>query len=167
VTPDDLVLTRFGVRFKGRLFPATIGRHGITRHKREGDCATPSGIHTVIGMMFRPDRIAASRLPGWAVPIGPQDLWCDAPDHPDYNRLVHAPFHASHERMHRADPLYDLVLLTDWNVGPSLPHKGSAIFLHQMRRPGYPTAGCVAFSRPHLLWIARRLHLGAKLIVRP
>ena len=45
MTPDDLVLTPRGVRFQGQLYPCTIGKTGITRNKREGDKATPAGIH--------------------------------------------------------------------------------------------------------------------------
>lgn len=44
---------------------------------------------------------------------------------------------------------------------------GSAIFLHSWRRPGYPTAGCIAFARADLLWIATRVQPGARIIVRP
>jgi L,D-peptidoglycan transpeptidase YkuD (ErfK/YbiS/YcfS/YnhG family) len=167
VTPNDLVLTPTGLRFRGRHFPVSIGRGGVSAHKREGDGATPVGAHRIVGLMYRPDRIAAARLPRWAVPILPGDLWCDAPDHPDYNLMVRAPFTASHERLRRADPLYDIVLITDWNWPRATPGKGSAIFLHLQRGPGYPTAGCVAFRRDHLLWIVRRLRPGARLIVRP
>ncbi|MCV6586652.1 MAG: L,D-transpeptidase family protein, partial [Marinibacterium sp.] len=42
---------------------------------------------------------------------------------------------------------------------------GSAIFLHQWRRPGYPTEGCIAFRRDHLRWIVQRLRPGTRLIV--
>lgn len=155
-----------GVRFLGRLFPATIGRGGISGAKREGDGATPQGAHRIVGMLYRPDRIAKSALPGWAVPIRPFDLWCDDPEHADYNQMVSAPFAASAEALRRADPLYDLVLVTDWNWPDAEPGRGSAIFLHRWRRPGYPTAGCVAFDPADLLWIARRLRPDSRLIVR-
>ena len=61
---------------------------------------------------------------------------------------------------------HDLVLLTDWNWPKATPGKGSAIFLHRWRRPGYPTAGCVAFAPHHLRWIAERITPGTRLIVR-
>lgn len=166
MSPFDLVLTPMGLRFRGRILPCSIGRHGITTKKREGDGATPAGTHHIAGMLYRPDRIAAHLLPRWAVPIGQRDLWCDAPDHAAYNRCVRAPFIASAETLRRADPLYDLILVTDWNFPNALPHNGSAIFLHQWRRPGHPTAGCIAFERRHLLWLAQRIVPGAKLIIR-
>lgn len=163
MNPDDLVLTRQGVRFRGRLFPRSIGKTGVTTAKREGDGATPVGTHRITGLWYRPDRIA--RPAAWARPIGPADLWCDAPDHPGYNHHARAPLSASHERLRRADPLYDLILTTDWNWPDAIPGHGSAIFLHQWRRPRFGTEGCIAFARPHLIWIARRARPGTRLIV--
>lgn len=164
MTPEDLVLTRTGLRFQGRRFPCTIGRGGISTQKREGDGATPWGVHRIVGMLYRPDRVAPPAA--WAQPIGLRDLWSDDPARAEYNHLVPAPYDGSHERLRRADPLYDLVLLTDWNWPVAVPGKGSAIFLHQWRRPGCPTEGCVAFRRDHLHWIARSLRPGARLFVR-
>ena len=163
MTPDDLVLTPRGVRFQGQLYPCTIGKTGITRNKREGDKATPAGIHRIVGMLYRPDRIRAP-VP-WAMPIGPRDLWSDDGTQGDYNSLVQAPYPHSHEVLRRADPLYDLVILTDWNWPNAVAGRGSAIFIHQQRRPGYPTEGCVAFSRAHLHQIAVRLTRHSRLIV--
>ena len=163
MTPDDLVLTPRGVRFLGQLYPRTIGKTGITRNKREGDKATPAGIHRIVGMLYRPDRIPAP-VP-WAMPIGPRDLWSDDGTQGDYNSLVQAPYPHSHEVLRRADPLYDLVILTDWNWPNAVAGRGSAIFIHQQRRPGYPTEGCVAFSRAHLHQIAARLTRYSRLIV--
>ena len=165
MTPDDLVVTPTALRFRGRAVPRAIGRGGITAAKREGDGATPAGTHRIAGLLYRPDRIAAAALPGWAVPIGPRDLWCDDPGHADYNLMVRAPFAASHERLRRADPLYDIVLTTDYNWPRAVRGAGSAIFLHVWRAPRFPTAGCVALRRDHLLWVAGRLRPGARLIV--
>ncbi|NOD65163.1 MULTISPECIES: L,D-transpeptidase [unclassified Ruegeria] len=163
MTPSDLVLTPRGVRFLGRVFPCTIGKGGVSKFKREGDGATPTGHHRIVGMLYRADRIA--RPTYWAHPIGPQDLWSDDVSDTNYNHMVAAPYAFSHEKLQRADPLYDLVLLTDWNWPNAVPGKGSAIFLHQWRRPGYPTEGCVAFRRDHLHWIADRVAPGTRLII--
>lgn len=163
MTPNDLVLTAQGVRFQGRLFPCAIGKGGLSTRKREGDGATPVGAHRIVGMLYRPDRMA--RPVSWAVPIRPGDLWCDDMGHADYNQMVRAPFAASHETLRRADPLYDLVILTDWNWPYAVSGRGSAIFLHQWRRPGTPTEGCIAFRRDHLRQIAKRLRLESRVIV--
>jgi len=163
MSPQDMVLTPTGLRFMGRVWPCTIGRGGVTGDKREGDGATPKGTHGIVGMLYRPDRMA--RPADWAVPIRPGDLWSDDPRHEDYNLMVRAPYGWSHEALRRADPLYDLVLITDWNWPRADRGKGSAIFIHQWRRPGTPTAGCVALRRDHLRWIAGRIDYGTRLIV--
>ncbi|MBK5925523.1 hypothetical protein CCR90_17480 [Rhodovulum sulfidophilum] len=162
-TACDLVLTPTHLRFAGRRFPCSIGRGGLTADKREGDGATPRGLHRIVGMLYRPDRLLPPAP--WASPIGPADLWSDDPADPAYNTRVRAPHGFGHERLRRADPLYDLVLLTDWNWPDARPGRGSAIFLHQWRRRHYPTAGCIAFSRRDLLWIAARIAPGSRLVV--
>lgn len=159
----DMVLTPMGLRFAGRTFPCSIGRGGISDTKREGDGATPRGIHGIVGMLYRPDRMA--RPADWALPIRPGDLWSDDPRHEDYNLMVRAPYPYSHERLRRADPLYDLILITDWNWPRAERGRGSAIFIHQRRRAGYPTEGCIALRRDHLQWIAAHLRHGCRLIV--
>ena len=70
-----------------------------------------------------------------------------------------------HEALFRADPQYDRVAVLDWNRHPVVPGRGSAIFLHAWRRPRQPTAGCIAFARPHLRWIAAHAVPGTRLIV--
>jgi len=164
VTVEDLLLTPTGLRFGGRVYPCVIGKGGIRRDKQEGDGATPVGTHRIVGMYYRPDRLPPPV--SWAIPIGPRDLWCDDPAMAAYNHAVTAPFDGSHERMYRADPLYDLILVTDWNWPIARPGEGSAIFIHQWRRPGYPTEGCVALKRSDLHSIAARLTPRSRLIVR-
>lgn len=159
-----MVLTPLGLRFGGRVIPCAIGKGGLVSTKREGDGATPRGGHRIMGCLYRPDRMA--RPVAWAVPIGPRDLWSDDAGRAEYNHLVRAPYAGSHERLRRADPLYDLVLLTDWNWPDAVPGRGSAIFLHRWRRPGYPTEGCIAMDPGDLLWVTRRISPGAQVIVR-
>ncbi|THD76704.1 hypothetical protein E7681_02365 [Thalassobius vesicularis] len=160
----DLVLMPGHVRFLNSRFPCSIGRGGLTDDKREGDGATPRGVHRIVDVLYRADRMAPPVT--WARPIGPNDLWSDASDDAAYNQPVRAPYAPSHERLRRTDPMYDLILVTDWNYPKAMPGKGSAIFVHQWRRPGWPTAGCVAFSRADLLFIAQNLRPESRLIIR-
>ncbi len=163
MTARGLVVTPTGLRFLGRRFACTVGRGGVTRTKREGDGATPAGTHRIVAMHYRPDRMLPPA--SWARPIRPRDVWSDDPADPAYNSLVRAPHGASHEVLRRADPLYDLVLVTDWNAGGQSRGGGSAIFVHQWRRPGASTAGCVALHPLGLRWIAARISLGTRLHV--
>lgn len=159
----DLVVNRWGARFMGRRFPCSIGRGGMTATKREGDGGSPIGTHRIVGMLYRPDRLLPPA--DWAVPIGPNDLWSDDPRDPDYNLMTRAPHPFGHEKLSRADPLYDLILITDWNWPYAVPGRGSAIFIHTWRKPRHPTAGCIGFARHDLIWIAARLRHQSRLII--
>ncbi|EPX87526.1 Uncharacterized protein putative in bacteria [Rubellimicrobium thermophilum DSM 16684] len=161
---DDLVLTPTGLRAFGRRLPCSFGRGGLTADKREGDGCTPKGTHAILGLLWRPDRM--HRPAERARPIRPGDLWSDDPRDRDYNRMVRAPHPWSHERLRRPDPLYDLVIVTGWNWPRPEPGRGSAIFLHRWRRPGAPTAGCIALHPRDLRWIAARLTPRTRLVVR-
>lgn len=162
----DVVVNRWGARFAGRFFPCSIGRGGIVapEAKREGDGASPAGAHRIVGMLYNPARIA--RPVDWALPVSAADRWSDDSRDPAYNSMVRLPHGFSHERLWRADPLYDLVLITDWNWPDAVPGRGSAIFIHRWRRPRYPTAGCIAFAPADLGWIAARLTPETKLIIK-
>jgi len=163
--PTDLVVTPQGLRAFGRTLPCSLGRGGISTRKKEGDGATPAGVHRLVGMLYRPDRI--TKPADWAVPIQPGDLWSDDPAHEDYNLMVRAPYPHSHERLARADRLYDLVILTDWNWPYAVKGRGSAIFIHRWRKPGHPTEGCIGLRPRDLLWIAPRIRHATRLIVPP
>jgi L,D-peptidoglycan transpeptidase YkuD (ErfK/YbiS/YcfS/YnhG family) len=164
----DIVVTAQGARFMNRRFACTVGRGGTVpaSQKREGDGGTPVGTHKIVGLLYRPDRIARSALPDWAVPIGLGDFWSEDPHDPDYNHMVRTPHRFGHECLRRADPVYDLILITNWNWPHAIPGKGSAIFIHAWRRPGYPTAGCVGLAPSDLLWIANRIRHSTRLIIR-
>lgn len=134
------------VSFCGITIQAALGRSGTTPFKREGDGATPIATMRLLYGFTRGERI---RLPQTALPmrrIRKDVLWCDEPRHPAYNRPVKTPFRPSHEEMMRADGLYDICLVLDWNITSRARNRGSAIFFHLIK-PGYqPTAGCIAVS---------------------
>lgn len=159
-----LIATRWGAWLDGARLPCAIGRGGMTDDKREGDGASPRGFHRIVGLLYRADRVV--RPAPWAQAIGPGDLWSDDGRDPEYNHAVRAPHGFGHERLHRADRLYDIVLLTNWNWPDAVPGRGSAIFLHRWRKPRHPTEGCIAFRPDHLLRVAARLHPGALIEIR-
>lgn len=166
VGPQDMVVTPMGLRFAGRRLPCVIGRGGLSPRKREGDGATPVGVHDLVGLLYRPDRVGRGQVPDWAVPIRPRDGWSDDIRDPDYNLMVTRPHPFGHEALFRADPLYDLILLTDWNWPSAVKGRGSAIFIHTWRRRGCPTEGCVALARRDLMWMLPRIRYGTRLVVR-
>jgi L,D-peptidoglycan transpeptidase YkuD (ErfK/YbiS/YcfS/YnhG family) len=133
--------------------PCVIGKGGLiaAANKREGDGATPIGDWPVRGVLLRPGRIGRACAP--AVPwrwIRESDGWCDDAADPAYNRPVHLPRSGSHERLARADQVYDVIVVLGHNDAPPLPGMGSAIFFHQwaIGEDGapQPTEGCVAIA---------------------
>ena len=130
---------------------AAFGRSGVTAQKREGDGATPAGLLRLTRVLYRADRL---RPPVCAVPvepIGPLDGWCDDVGDAAYNKPVRLPCPASHEALWRADHVYDVIGVLDWNFAPVVKGRGSAIFFH-VATPDYaPTAGCVALALADVL----------------
>ncbi|MCK0141270.1 L,D-transpeptidase family protein [Aliiroseovarius sp. F20344] len=162
-----MVVTRWGARFMGRQFPVSIGRGGMTDDKREGDGATPRGVWRLVGGGYRADRLPHPDSPLSLGAIGPKDIWSDDPNDPAYNHGLRASDYShSHEKMRMTARLYDVVLFSDWNYPNVTPGKGSAIFVHQWRKPRHPTAGCLAFAPKDLHWIMQRWTVQSRIIVR-
>ena len=142
------------------VFPAALGRSGIGIGKLEGDGKTPLASMAFLYGFQRTDRAGFLSTPLPMKRIGNQMLWCDAPEDPNYNRLVKAPFSPSHEKMLRNDGLYDICLVLDWNISSRARNRGSAIFFH-LARPGYlPTEGCIAISRKDMMLLIRFVEKG-------
>ena len=146
--PDDH--SRGLLQLGNLIFPVALGRNGMTSHKREGDGATPITLTRPLFGFYRADRESrpCSALP--FIPIRDDMGWCDAPDHPSYNRLVNLPFAASHECLKRDDSLYDLVVVLDINITKRVRGQGSALFMHVAREGYKPTEGCIALRKQDL-----------------
>ena len=192
----DLVVTARGARFMGRSFSCAVGRTGIGDKSREGDGITPAGVFRITDVLYRPDRVRFSGAhspgryrpwrPGLApVPadaragariticraIGAHAVWSDEPRDPDYNRELMGPramAHAyGHEPLRRADSLYDLIAVLDFNRPSPSPGLGSAVFLHTWRKPRHPTEGCVAFAQHDLVRVLCNWRARSRVFVQP
>lgn len=148
--------------------PCMLGAGGClpSADKREGDGATPAGIWPIRKVFYRPDRVQKPVTAGAEVrKLSPSDGWCDAPDHPAYNRPVTLPFEASHERMWRDDRLYDIVVILGHNDDPPQPGLGSAIFWHLVASDWRPTAGCVAVTLPVMERLLRHCTPQSRMVI--
>ena len=156
--------TRGWLKLGNLTFPCALGRGGIQRRKREGDGTTPAGAWRLLCVRYRADRVLRPRtiLPTHPVRCG--DGWCDAPGDRNYNRPVRHPYPASAERLWRADELYDVLVVLDYNTSPRVRGKGSAIFMHVARSDYAPTEGCLAVARGHLVRLLEGL--GGNAVVR-
>ena len=137
----------------GYSFRAANGRAGIisAAQKREGDGGTPTGLLRLVRVLYRADRAKPPTCAVPVEPISPHDGWCDDVADSAYNKMIRLPFVPSHEALWREDHVYDIIGVLDWNLNPTVPGKGSAIFFH-IATPDYaPTAGCVALSQADVL----------------
>ncbi len=140
-------------------FDCALGRTGVTSNKREGDGATPSGKYPIRQLLDRPDRVTP---PNCLLPtrsLRQHDGWCDDPSDSDYNRLVSYPYRASAETLWRDDGVYDLILVIGYNDAPTIPGRGSAIFLHCAAPDMAPTEGCIALTQEDFLTLAALLEI--------
>ncbi|SOB93548.1 L,D-transpeptidase family protein [Rhodobacter maris] len=167
----DLIVTRQGdiwqARYGEKVWQAGVGRGGIAPKQVEGDGISPIGCWPIRRVLYRADKLGEA--PASVFPtetIAADDGWCDAPEHPDYNRPVKRPFAASHEEMWRADDLYDIVVVLGHNDDPVVPGAGSAVFLH-VASAGYgATAGCATLTRADLLEFLALAAPGTRLCFR-
>jgi L,D-peptidoglycan transpeptidase YkuD (ErfK/YbiS/YcfS/YnhG family) len=130
---------------------AAIGAAGVSSSKKEGDKATPAGTFPLPFGMYRPDRIEPPHTSLPMMPLRAAHAWVDDPDDLKYNHLVELPYAAHTEEMWRADGIYDLLIVVGYNMNPTRPGVGSAIFLHIARPNFTPTEGCIAIERRVLL----------------
>jgi len=156
----------------GRLFwpsgsaRAAIGRAGVRVAKREGDGATPAGTFPLRFGMCRRDRISLPSLVLPMTPLSERHAWVDDPQDSNYNRLVELPYPAHVERLWRSDEIYDLLVVVGYNMKPTRPGAGSAIFLHIARPDFAPTEGCIAIARDELLRLLPELGTKSTLTIR-
>ena len=136
-----------------------IGRSGVVAapEKREGDGASPLGKWRLKHVFYRADRIDRPETALPTIPLKKSDGWCDAADHPLYNRAVSLPFSASHEKLWREDHAYDVIVEPAHNADPVIAGLGSAIFFHLAHDDGRPTEGCVAVSLEDMLRVLKQV----------
>ncbi len=96
----------------------------------------------------------------------PEDSWSDDQGEPGYNRLVALPCRGTHERLWRADRVYDLIVELGYNDDPVIAGRGSAIFMHVARADYSPTEGCVALAEGDLREVLKQLGGGSVIEIR-
>ncbi len=127
------------------VFSCTLGRAGVVAaaDKKEGDGKTPLGVFPLRRLLYRADRVPRPVTGLKVESLTPDVGWCEDSAHPDYNKQILLPHPSVHDRMTRADHLYDYTVVIGYNDAPVVPGKGSAIFMHLAHPDMTPTAGCV------------------------
>ena len=149
-----IIINKYGfLKYKNLKFRCALGKAGIGKKKKEGDCVTPKGKYKIIKVFYRADRIKRIKSNFRLYKIKKNMGWCDDPLSKNYNKLIKLPSKFGHEKLYRKDKLYDLILVLNYNLKPILKNKGSAIFIHITNKNYKETKGCVGLKKRDLIFI--------------
>tara|TARA_B100001057_G_scaffold456355_1_gene503672 strand:+ start:632 stop:1123 length:492 start_codon:yes stop_codon:yes gene_type:complete len=144
-------------------FKCSVGKHGISKNKTEGDKKTPAGIYKIGPLYYRKNRVKNLETKLKCIKINQKMVWSnDARYFRNYNKLIYTPTIVSHEKLYRKDYKYDLLIPIKYNYSKSILGKGSCIFIH-LTKNFQPTAGCIALDKKDFLIMLRIINKNTKI----
>jgi L,D-peptidoglycan transpeptidase YkuD (ErfK/YbiS/YcfS/YnhG family) len=155
-------------RRAGGPWPGHIGYRGVSARHHEGDGTTPLGTYAIGPVIYGVGADPGVRLRYHRLVCG--DWWDEDSRSSTYNRFRHVgcgaspPFGGASEALWRQRVAYRAFAVVRYNVAPTVPGRGSAIFLHVST--GRPTNGCVSLAQARLLPLLARLRAGALITIR-
>ena len=150
------------LKYKNLKYRCALGKAGIKKKEKEGDNITPKGIFKITKIYYRPDRIKNIITKIKKVKIKKNMGWCDDPRSNLYNKQIKLPSIYSHEKLYRKDSIYDIIIVLNYNINPTIKKRGSAIFIH-LTKNYKPTRGCIALKKNDLLKILNILKKNTKI----
>jgi len=161
-----IIINKSGyLKYKDLKFKCALGKSGIGNKKIEGDNITPRGVFNIIKIYYRGDRVKKLSSKFKLIKITKKMGWCDDPKSKKYNQLIKLPTKYSHEILYRRDNIYDLILVLNYNIKPTIKNKGSAIFIHVTKRNYKKTAGCIALKKSDLICLVKEISKNTKFII--
>ena len=145
------------LKYKKFKFRCALGKGGIKQKEREGDFITPKGKFKLIKIYYRSDRIKKINSTLKKIKIKKNMGWCDDVSSNYYNKQIKINKKISHEKLHRKDNVYDIIVVLNYNLNPIIKGKGSAIFLHIAKKNYNKTQGCIALKKNELLSLISRI----------
>ena len=159
-----IIINKFGyLKYKDHKFKCALGKSGIGYKKIEGDNITPKGSFKIIKIYYRKDRLKKLSSKFTLTQITKNMGWCDDPKSKKYNQLIKLPTKYSHEILYRRDNIYDLILVLNYNMKPTIKNKGSAIFIHIAKKNYKITAGCISLKKADLIYLVRKINKNIKI----
>jgi len=153
-----IIINKSGyLKYRDLKFKCALGKSGIGNKKIEGDNITPKGVFRIVKIYYRKDRLKKLSSKFTLIEITKSMGWCDDPKSKKYNQLIKLPSQFSHEKLHRKDNIYDLILVLNYNIKPTIKNKGSAIFMHVAKKNYERTAGCIALNKNHLIYLIKEI----------
>ena len=116
-------------------------------------------------MYYRADRIKNLKTNLKKIKINNNTAWCDDTKSKFYNKEIRLPSNFSYENFYRRDKIYDLIIVINYNINPTIKKKGSAIFIHIAKKEYTPTRGCIALKKEHLLLLLKKIKKNNKIKV--
>ena len=161
-----IIINKSGyLKYKDLKFRCALGKAGIGNKKVEGDNITPKGTFKIVKIYYRKDRIKKIYSKFKLIKITKTMGWCDDPRSESYNQLIKLPTNFSHEKLFRKENIYDLIIVLDYNMKPTIKNRGSAIFIHVARKNFSKTAGCIALKKTHLRKLIKEINKKTKIII--
>ena len=145
------------LKYKNFKFRCALGKGGIKQKEREGDFITPKGKFKLIKIYYRSDRIKKINSTLKKIKIKKNMGWCDDVSSNCYNKQIKINKKISHEKLHRKDNVYDIIVVLNYNLNPIIKGKGSAIFLHVAKKNYNKTQGCIALKKNELLYLISKI----------
>ena len=161
-----IIINKSGyLKYKDFKFKCALGKAGVGKKKIEGDNITPKGTFEIVKIYYRSDRIKKIYSKIKLFKINKKMGWCNDPTSKKYNQLIKLPSKYTHEKLHRQDNVYDLVVVLNYNRTPIIKNKGSAIFIHVAKKNYKKTEGCVALKKKHLVKLIKNIKNKTKIII--
>ena len=142
----------------------SVGKRGIGLKRKEGDLITPKGKYKIKYIMYRKDRVKIqSKIK--KITIKKEMGWCDDPNSRYYNKIIKLPSSYKYEKLYKKENIYDIIIVLNYNMDPTIKNKGSAIFIHVAKKNYKKTEGCIAVKKVHLLKIVKDLKRSTMVLI--
>ena len=159
-----IIINKSGyLKYKDFEFKCALGKSGIGNKKIEGDNITPKGNFRIIKIYYRKDRLKKPPSKFTLTEITKNIGWCDDPKSRKYNQPIKLPTKYNHENLYRKDNTYDLILVLNYNMKPTIKNKGSAIFIHITKKNYQSTKGCIALKKNNLVKLISKIDKNIKI----
>jgi L,D-peptidoglycan transpeptidase YkuD (ErfK/YbiS/YcfS/YnhG family) len=161
-----IIINKFGLlKYKNLKFRCALGKAGIREKSKEGDNITPKGNFKILKIYYRKDRIKKITSKFKLIKITKNMGWCDDPNSKKYNQLTKLPTSYSYERLYRKENIYDLIIVLNYNIKPTIKNKGSAIFIHVASKSFNKTAGCIALKKSDLRKLIMVINKNTQIVI--
>ena len=152
-----IVINKKYLTYENYKVKCALGKRGIAFKRKEGDFVTPKGKYKIKYILYRKDRIKKIDSKIKKIAIKKNMGWCNDSKSKNYNRLVKLPSVYNFEKLFKNNNTYDILIVLDYNMNPTIKNKGSAIFIHVAKKNYKKTEGCIALKKNDLLKIVKKL----------